>query len=279
MGAVNGWRSASGSGTLERMSAATGTLSLGVAAALGPAAIAEIAGAAEAAGFEALWVNDTPGADALEALAAAASVTATLGLATGVLPLDRRPAEEIAAAATALPADRLTLGIGSGAARQGALALMAEGVQRLRAEVGCRILVGALGPRMRRLGAAEADGVLLSWLPPRLAREQAAAAHEVRPAAHVALYVRTALDPAAEERMRQEAERYAGFPSYAANFARLGIDVHDTVLPSPARDAASGIVAYRDAVDEVVLRAIVPEDTPASYLRFITTAAQLRDAS
>ena len=72
-------------------------LSIGVAGSLGPERIARIAGAVEAAGFHALWVNDTPTGDALAAIAAAAEATDRLVLATGVLPVDRRPAAQIAA--------------------------------------------------------------------------------------------------------------------------------------------------------------------------------------
>ncbi|WP_460772031.1 LLM class flavin-dependent oxidoreductase [Microbacterium sp. GXF7504] len=259
------------------MTAASAPVSLGVAGALGPGLIAEIAVAAEAAGFHALWVNDTPTGDALTALAAAADATTTLGLATGVLPLDRRPAAEIAAAAAALPAGRTTLGVGSGQTRVGALRLVGDGVRVLRAETGCRVLVGALGPRMRRLGAAHADGVLLSWLPPADAAAQAQEAHEVADGAHAALYVRTALDDAGSERLRREAERYAALPQYGANLARIGADVTDTVLTGPGVE--SGLDAYRDAVDEVVLRAIVAEDTADAYRTFVEAAgAMLRAA-
>lgn len=246
-------------------------VSIGVAAALGPDTIAAIAPAVESAGFHALWVNDTPGADALAALAAAAAVTDRLTLATGVVPMDRRPPESIADAVRALPQDRLVLGIGSGAARSGVLALMRESVRRLREVTSARVLIGALGPRMRRLGAAEADGVLLSWLTPEAAKAQAAEAHAAGPAAQASLYVRAALDPDAVQRLEEEAGRYGGFPQYRANFERLGIAPGATVLRPD--DFGRGIREYRSAVDEVVLRAIVAEDDVAAYTRFIETAA------
>lgn len=254
----------------------TASLSIGVAGSLGPARIARIATAAEGAGFDTLWVNDTPGADALEALRAAAATTATLRLATGVLPLDRRTVPEIAAEVADLPQERVTLGVGSGQARAGALALVEAGVRGLRDATGCRILVGALGPRMRRLGAAVGDGVLLSWLPPAVAGEQALQAHEVSAAAHVALYVRTALDPAALPRLDREAARYAALGQYAANLARIGAGVAETVVPTPDGDVDHIVAAYRAAVDEVVLRAIVADDVEADYLAFIAQAAALR---
>ena len=170
-----------------------GVVSLGVAASIGPELAALLAPAAERAGFHALWVNDTPGADALAVLAAAARTTERLTLATGVLPIDRRSAAEIAlqVAARGLPQDRLVLGIGSGRTASGALRLVADAAAELRSAVTATVVVGALGPRMRALAVEESDGVLLSWLTPAVARDQAAVAHASAPHAHVALYIRT----------------------------------------------------------------------------------------
>jgi len=244
-------------------------VSIGVAGALGPAAIARIAEAVEAAGLHALWVNDTAGGDALAALDAAAAATSGLTLATGVLALDRRPPREVAARVRDLPQERVVLGVGSGATRRGALDLVREGVAVLRAATTARVMVGALGPRMRALAAEEADGPLLSWLTPALAAEQTASARTA--GASASLYVRTALDPAATERLAAEAARYGSFPAYAANFSRLGIAAEDTVL-APGT-FADGIRAYRTAADEVVLRAIVAGDEVDAYVRFVEDAA------
>lgn len=249
----------------------SGVVSIGVAGALGAAAIARIAAAAESAGFHALWVNDTPSGDALAALTAAADATRTLVLATGVLPLDRRPAAAIAAAARALPAERVVLGVGSGGVRAGALELVREGVRRLSADTGARVMVGALGPRMRRLAATESAGPLLSWLTPEAASAHAGAAHRIAPTAHAALYVRTALDPHARGRLDDEISRYAAIASYAANFARLGIDARDTVV---VPDEPERIARYRAGADEVVLRAITAHDDVDDHLRFVDRAAE-----
>lgn len=89
------------------------------------------------------------------------------------------------------------------------------------------------------------------------------------------LYVRAALDPAARERLRAETARYAGFPSYAANFARLGIDPDDTVLDAATHDIAARLDEYRRGVDEVVLRAITVGDDLEGYRRFIERARVL----
>jgi alkanesulfonate monooxygenase SsuD/methylene tetrahydromethanopterin reductase-like flavin-dependent oxidoreductase (luciferase family) len=250
-------------------------VSIGVAGSLGPQAIARIAQAVEDTGFHGLWVNDTPQGDSIGALGAAAEVTERLVLATGVVPVDRRPASEIAAAVrdARIPESRLVLGIGSGQTRVGALRMVRDAAAELRDALDARVVVGALGPRMRELAERDADGPLLSWLTPEIASAQAEEARTRNPAAHVALYVRAAVEEAAEERLAEEAARYGSYPAYAANFARHGIAPIDTVL-GPA-DIAARITGYRDAVDEVVLRAITPADDVEAYERFVVRAGEL----
>ncbi|NNC13021.1 LLM class flavin-dependent oxidoreductase [Planctomonas sp. JC2975] len=250
-------------------------VSIGVAGLLGADAVGRLAPVIEQCGFRSLWVNDTPGGDSLAALAAAADATTRLGLATGVIPVDRRRGSEIVDAVQRmqLPEHRLVLGVGSGGARKGALALVGEAVDTLHEETSARILTGALGPKMRELGAREADGVLLSWLTPEVAAEQAESAHAVASDAHVALYVRTAVDPSGVARLREEARRYSGYPAYAANFARLGVEATDTVLEPET--FVGRIAEYRRAVDEVVLRVMTSGDTVEEHERFILRAAEL----
>lgn len=258
----------------------TGVLSVGIAGALGPEAIARIAEATERAGFHALWVNDTPGGDSITGLCAAAAVTESLTLATGVIPMDRRPAGEVAAAlrTAALPEDRVVVGIGSGGVSRGALALVTEALAELRGATRASLLVGALGPKMRELGAREGDGVLLNWVTPRVAADQASEQRAVaspRPTRVVA-YARTIVDAAARGRLDGEVSRYATSPKYAANFARLGIDPSATLLPQPGDDdIGPGAAAYAASVDELVLRAIVPDDDVRAYLDFVERAADV----
>ncbi|WP_322411776.1 LLM class flavin-dependent oxidoreductase [Microbacterium invictum] len=250
--------------------------SIGIAAAAGPEFARTIAPAIEDAGFSALWVNDTPGHDALEVLAAVAEVTGRLGLATGVIPVDRRPGEEIARRVVdlGLPDDRLTLGIGSGGLRHGALDAVRTAVDHLRDGTPARLVVGALGPRMRHLGATTADGVLLSWLSPEIAAAQADQAHRAGTAAHAALYVRAALDADAMPRLEAERDAYAGYPAYAANYARLGLSPADTVITPET--AADRLPAYLGGVDEVVLRMMLADPSDgAAALRFIDRAAEI----
>lgn len=249
----------------------TASLSIGIAAAAGAETAARVAAAAEAAGLRALWVNDTPGHDALAVLGAAAAATDRLVLATGVLPIDRRAPDEILARAADLPADRLVLGIGSGGLRRGAVEAVTDAATALRAGTTARVVVGALGPRMRRAGAEASDGLLLSWLTPDAAAVQSAQARAVAPATRVALYVRVATDPGAGTALDDETGRYAGYPSYAANFARLGLDAADTVI-RPG-ELCERIAAYRDSVDEVVLRLITASGTVADHVRAVEAIA------
>ena len=250
----------------------TAALSIGIAAAAGAEVGARVAAAAEAAGLHALWVNDTPGHDALAVLAAAAGATERLVLATGVLPIDRRTPDDILARAAGLPAGRLVLGIGSGQLRHGAVDRVTDAATALRAGTEAHVVVGALGPRMRRTGAEASDGLLLSWLTPEIAADQARHAHELARTAHVALYVRTAADPDAIPALDEEAQRYAGYPAYAANFARLGVQAAETLIrPAALRDR---IAAYRAAADEVVLRAITASGSLDEHLRFIDAVAE-----
>jgi alkanesulfonate monooxygenase SsuD/methylene tetrahydromethanopterin reductase-like flavin-dependent oxidoreductase (luciferase family) len=254
---------------------ALGAVSIGIAAAAGPEVASRIAPTVQDAGFRALWVNDTPGHDALEVLAAAAAVTDRLVLATGVVPVDRRSPDSILRAVRnrGLPEDRLVLGIGSGALRRGALGAVDDAARALRSATAAEVYVGALGPRMRALAARAAHGALLSWLTPDAASEQAeplAAA-----GARSALYVRTAWDADANDRLEDEARRYAAIPSYAAHFDRLGITALDTVTRGGDAAAPHRLRRYRAAVDEVVLRAIVADDTPDAYVRFVQRAAEI----
>jgi alkanesulfonate monooxygenase SsuD/methylene tetrahydromethanopterin reductase-like flavin-dependent oxidoreductase (luciferase family) len=251
-------------------------VSLGIAGALGPRAAEAIAPAAERAGFHALWVDDTPDGDSIAVLAAAARVTDRLRLGTGVIAVDRRPAADIAAAVASadLPLGRLTVGIGAGQLRAGALHAVRNTADALRDDHGLRVVVGALGPRMRALAVEHSDGVLLNWLTPDAAAAQTRELKDAAPGASVILYTRTALEPDALARRDAEAQRYAGFPAYAANFARLGIRAPDTVLPAPGDDGIRDrVAAYTAVVDELVLRAITPTDDVDAYCRFIERAA------
>ena len=235
-------------------------ISIGLAGATPLPVIEALAPQIEAAGFRALWLNDTPDGDSLAGLAAAARVTSSLALGTGVIPLDRRPAANILAALGDLPVDRLAIGVGTGAARHG-LALVEGAVAELRAGTGAAIVVGALGPRMRALAARVGDGVLLNWLTPEVAAAQRS---ELGEPVNTILYARTALDPRALPALQAEAARYGSYPAYAANFERIGATPMQTTISDRA-----GIQRYLGAVDELVLRVVTREHTLEAYEEFL----------
>ena len=113
-----------------------------------------------------------------------ASATERITLGTAVIPISAVPPDAILRRIdeTGLLAERLRLGIGSGSG-SGRSQRMAEAVAYLRERTPAEIVVGALGPRMRELGATLADGVLLNTVTPDLAR---AAAEDIRAQAKAA---------------------------------------------------------------------------------------------
>ncbi|SIN86759.1 LLM class flavin-dependent oxidoreductase [Agromyces cerinus] len=242
-------------------------VSIGLIGTTDASIVAALAPRIERLGFHALWLNDVPGGDSLAGLRVASAVTDRLRLATGVIPLDRRPAPTLDL--DGIPAERLMLGIGSGRAEH-PLALVADGITVLRGATDAEIFVGALGPRMRRLAAERADGALLNWLTPRTATATTAELHETADGRQVrsVLYVRTIAEAAARAALDAEIARYEEVPTYAANFARLGIRPADATI-----DGARRLADYDAAADEIVLRAITPGGSLAELERFVETTA------
>lgn len=262
----------------------TNARGFGVAGALDHGIAAELAFAAQQAGYSTFWANDTPGGDGMASLAAAAAVTSNIQLGVGVIPVDRRPSEAIAQriAELGLPQDRLIVGIGSGALTAGALDAVREAALQLRGLLSARIVVGSLGPRMSELGGGVADGVLLNWLSPsylpvvaRIARD--AAAVSGRPDPWIGAYVRVALAGPALDRLNAESTRYAGYPQYAAHFERMGARALDTCVAGSAGTIGTRLDAFLDA-DEIVVRAIAAHETYDSYLDLLRAAAPKESA-
>jgi alkanesulfonate monooxygenase SsuD/methylene tetrahydromethanopterin reductase-like flavin-dependent oxidoreductase (luciferase family) len=245
----------------------TAQLSIGLPGTTDHAIVEALSPRIERLGFHALWLNDNPGGDSLEGLRVAAGVTSTLALGSGVIPLDRRPADSLDF--DGLPAERLTIGIGSGGP-DGGLARVLDALDELASSTDARLVVGALGPRMRRIAAEQADGVLLNWLTPDAAAAAMADLHRDAHEREVtgSLYVRTIVDAGALPVLEHEAARYETNPNYAANFERLGIRAMDATIQQPA-----DLVRYLAVVDEVVLRAITPGGTLAELETFVDTAA------
>lgn len=254
----------------------------GVTGSLDAAIVRELAPVLDELGYRTLWINDTPDGDSLAGCAAAAAVTDRLRVATGVIAVDRRGPADIARDARdrGIPADRLTIGIGSGTAAK-PLARVRAAVADLRrlVEPGTGVAVGALGPKMTRLAATDADEVLLNWLTPAAASISAGEIRSARPAgagrpARVTAYVRVAMEPAAIARLATEAERYGSYPSYAAHFRRFGVSAVETTIG--AEDVATvheRLDAYAGSVDEIVVRAITGEETLDAYIALARACA------
>jgi alkanesulfonate monooxygenase SsuD/methylene tetrahydromethanopterin reductase-like flavin-dependent oxidoreductase (luciferase family) len=267
----------------ETESAMATTRGYGIAGSLDHAIVEPVAAAVERAGYTSFWANDTPNGDGLASLAAAARVTDRINLGVGVIPVDRTAPAQIAArvAELGLPLDRLIVGLGSGGAKIGTVELVRRAVVELKALLSVRVYVGALGPRMCRLGGEVADGLLLSWLTPDAARDTAEVVRQGADAAgrampHLATYLRGAL-PAAEHRLRQEADRYASFPVYTAHFARIGAQAIDTTLFGTGPEMRRQLAAYEGILDEVVVRAIAAEESVEAYLDLVTACAPAED--
>lgn len=260
-----------------------GRLGVGVAGTLKHDIIREIGVRAEQAGLAALWVNEIPHGDSLAGLAAAAATTSRIDLASGVIPFDRFSPAQIAEKVTALrlPEDRLILGVGSGGDRTRPIKLVRDGLRALRPHVACPLIVGALGPQMRHLAAAQADGLLMNWLDPESAKAAANEFHRDAEAAgnpdsRLAVYVRVSIGEAAGAKLREEAARYARIPGYRANFARLGITALDAAIPAgSAGELRDRLAPYLTAVDEVVARMITAHDRQDEYLEIVDAIAPL----
>jgi alkanesulfonate monooxygenase SsuD/methylene tetrahydromethanopterin reductase-like flavin-dependent oxidoreductase (luciferase family) len=252
----------------------------GVEGAVAPEIIRELAPAAEEAGYATFWVNDEPDGDGLATLREAAAVTTSIRLAVGVIPLDRQGPERIAARIDALdlPIDRLAVGVGSGGAA-GGLERVRAGVVALRELTTAEVIVGAIGPRMCRLGGEVADGVLLDWASPEYARQVMAIVTEAagaagRPRPWLGAYVFTALGAAGGAKLRAAADYYAAIPSYAAHFARIGAEPLETTAWGEDDDALQRALAPFDAaLDETVIRAVAVAETSAAYLDVLHGAA------
>jgi alkanesulfonate monooxygenase SsuD/methylene tetrahydromethanopterin reductase-like flavin-dependent oxidoreductase (luciferase family) len=170
------------------------------------------------------------------------------------------------------------LGIGSGGA-PGGLARVRAGAKSLTDQLAARVVIGALGPMMCALAGEAGDGVLLNWLTaeyvaPSAALCEAAAAAAGQPEPLIYGYVRTAYGPGSRDIFTAEARRYASFPAYAANFARMGSPAEATVVTGDSRDEIqAGLARFTSELDETVVRAIPGEESVAAYLALLEAAA------
>jgi alkanesulfonate monooxygenase SsuD/methylene tetrahydromethanopterin reductase-like flavin-dependent oxidoreductase (luciferase family) len=136
---------------------------------------------------------------------------------------------------------------------------MTEAVAYLRERTPAEIVVGALGPRMRELGATLADGVLLNTVTPDLARAAAAeiraqAMAASRPVPGVYVNVMAGVGSAQIAELGESAAFLKQLPAYAAHFRRAGISPEQTSIAAGQPGELPRLLGpWRDTVDEVVL--------------------------
>ena len=232
-------------------------------------------------GYHSLWSNDEPTAAGLETLAQFAAVAPRLELGVGILPLDRHQPVAIAAEVTRLGLDptKLWVGVGSGQLRA-----PIERVRRAVAELrellpdGARIIVAAMRPRMCRVGGAVADGVLLNWMLPAqaaVARRwvQDGADEVARSAPLVASYVRVAVGPGSQQRLRDDESRYRSInEAHRRHFEAMDVPVGSVgVAGSTRSQVLEGLAPYHLAIDLPIARLLADED--AASLRAAAVAA------
>jgi alkanesulfonate monooxygenase SsuD/methylene tetrahydromethanopterin reductase-like flavin-dependent oxidoreductase (luciferase family) len=246
--------------------------------------LGELAAAIEALGYDELWSNDVPRASGLDTLAVVGGATRRLQLAVGVIALSgRSPAQVgVEVRALALPAERLTVGVGSGSGRS--LKAMRAGIEELRGLLPDHAIgLAAVGPRMARLGGAVADVVLLNWAGPRLASErrevvEAGAMAAGRPVPRIAAYVRVAVGRGSDERLASEQARYVGYGRSYRRVIEAQVASGESVIGVVAEEpggVAPALAGYRSGLDTVVIRGLPAEDTLEAWLD-VARAATLR---
>jgi alkanesulfonate monooxygenase SsuD/methylene tetrahydromethanopterin reductase-like flavin-dependent oxidoreductase (luciferase family) len=256
----------------------------GVSAAVSNDIIEPLAREAEQLGYTSFWVNDVPGHDGIDSLAAACAGTTAIRLGVGVIPLDKRPPAAIDRDVEAheLPLGRLMLGVGSGGGRD-ALARVRAGVGELKQATRAAIVVGALGPKMAQLSGEVADGVLLNWMTAgysassgEIVRE--AAARMKRPSPMLMAYVRCGLTPGADARLEREIAYYDDVSYFQEHLERMGASARDTCVTAPDDDGLQAGIAHFEAVlDETIVRAITPTDSLADLQRLLHACAPGRN--
>jgi alkanesulfonate monooxygenase SsuD/methylene tetrahydromethanopterin reductase-like flavin-dependent oxidoreductase (luciferase family) len=253
------------------------SLGFGVTSTIDLDLVQRIAPAAEDAGCAFFWSNDIPGGSSFDVLAAVAGVTRDISLANGVVPIDRVPPAEWPQRIerAGLLGDRFWPGIGSGGIKHPIDAMRAA-IGEIHGAAGRPVIIGALRTNMRRLAAEHADGVLLNWLTPEAAASRREEMMAIRGEAGItepfmtAAFIRVAIGDDSIERLRHEAKKYEGFPSYTKHFAEMGVGAFETAVAAQTpEEAADGLVPFLGALDHAVLRCVVGAEDEDSYLALV----------
>jgi probable F420-dependent oxidoreductase len=284
-----------------------------VAPAIGPAGVwsnydrlpsAEVvafARAAEAAGYDTLWTQETAGRDPFALLGYLAAHTQRITLGVGIAVVYGRDAVAMRAGAATvheLSGGRMVLGMGAshrdtvsevrGHAYGSPLSVMRDYLEAYRSADyrGQRphgeppVLLAALRPRMLALAGSQADGafpylVSADYVPGarRTLDEAAEVAGRPRPILVVSQACLLQTDAEAARRAaRRYLERYLDLPNYVANLRAAGFSEGELALPGADR-LVDALVAWGDA-DALRARLRAVLDAGADQVALIPLTAE-----
>lgn len=220
--------------------------------------------AAEAAGYDAFWTQETAGRDPFALLAAVGAETTRLALGVGIAVIYGRDAVSMRAGAATvheLSGGRMVLGLGAShrdtvswlrgheyappvTAMRSFLDAYADAAYRAPTPHGePPVVLAALRRRMLRLAATRADGAFPYLVPVehvaasrRLLDEAAAESGRPPPLLVVTQACRIETDPdAARAAAHRYLDRYLGLPNYQASLRDAGFDDEDIARPGSER--------------------------------------------
>jgi len=236
----------------------------GVTAGLDAGVAEPLAGRCAMLGYVSMWSNDHPGAAGLDTLATFAHSVPGIDFGVAVIALDRHTPESIAARIEdlGLPQDRLWIGVGAGFSEK-PLTTMREVLPALREALPkVKIVLAAMGPKMCGLAGSGYDGAFLNWMTPEAAEAargqvHAGAVEAGRKPPPVLGYVRTAVGPDADERLRKDEAFYRDLhDGYRNHFKRLGAEPGTVGVASDSPYVAQAELARYEALDVVVVRGL-----------------------
>jgi probable F420-dependent oxidoreductase len=200
----------------------------------------------ERMGYSTIWLTGGP-METLSQIADAVAATDTARIATGIIPVDRFPSDDVAALYDALESSapgRFVVGLG-GAHGADPLATLNAYLDRLDPIVpASRRVMAALGPRMMELARERAAGALPVLVTPDYVRQAKASLPDTTLAVEQLVVLDT--DPASA---RAAARGPLGFlgqvPAYQSSFRRMGFAPAD--IAELGDDLVDGLVAWGDA--------------------------------
>ncbi|MGH2456030.1 MAG: TIGR03620 family F420-dependent LLM class oxidoreductase [Candidatus Limnocylindria bacterium] len=236
--------------------------------------VVAFAGSAEAAGYHAIWTQETAGRDPFALLAHLAAHTGRLELGVGIaVTYGRDPVAMRAGASTVheLSGGRMLLGLGishrdtvsevRGHAYRGPLSAMRQYLEAYAAASYRAptphgpppVILAALRRRMLALAATHANGAFPYLVPPsyipaarRILDDAAAVAGRPRPILVVSQACLLETDPdTARAAARRYLDRYLGLPNYLANLRELGFADDELARPGADR-VVDALVAWGD---------------------------------